>query len=110
MTTEIYHSTQNISYKYKFSVLVAIIFLCLSWLFLQGSVIEQELSKYILPLIAGGSVGLYIGHLLDIRNGKGEWSQIEDYIQHHSEINFSHGVCPTCSQQHYPTIYEFHKN
>lgn len=41
-----------------------------------------------------------------IRDDKGYWNQIEEYIRHHSEAEFSHGICPDCSQKLYP---EYHR-
>jgi sigma-B regulation protein RsbU (phosphoserine phosphatase) len=37
-----------------------------------------------------------------IRKDKDYWQQIEDYIAHHSEAEFSHGVCPECYEKHSP--------
>lgn len=31
-----------------------------------------------------------------IRDDKGYWNQIESYIRKHSEVDFSHSVCPEC--------------
>ena len=31
-----------------------------------------------------------------IRDDKGYWNQIEEYIQNHSDAFFSHGICPDC--------------
>lgn len=36
-----------------------------------------------------------------IRDDKGYWSQIEDYIHTHSEAEFSHSICPECSDKFY---------
>ncbi len=36
-----------------------------------------------------------------IRDDKGYWNQIEGYIQKYSEVKFSHGMCPECSDQLY---------
>ncbi|WDP89918.1 MAG: PAS domain S-box protein [Desulfobacter sp.] len=36
-----------------------------------------------------------------IRDDKGYWSQIESYIQKYSEVEFSHGMCPECSDKLY---------
>ncbi|WP_321493328.1 hypothetical protein [uncultured Desulfobacter sp.] len=36
-----------------------------------------------------------------IRNDKGYWDQIENYIQQHSEAKFSHSICPECSEKLY---------
>jgi PAS domain-containing protein len=41
-----------------------------------------------------------------IRNSKGEWEQMEFYIQKHSEAKFSHGLCPECTKKLYPDIYD----
>ncbi len=263
MDPQICNSRQFISYKYKFSVLIAIVFLCLSQLVLHGSGIEQKLYRYVLPLFTGGFVGYWTGHLFgnwheslrmyhkskitlikelnalkaceawsaavfeknhsiiillnpatgrieeantsacafygypieqfkqmhiseiatlpteqipnettragnesgqrffskhrlasgeerdvelfsgsiaingtsflflvvnditeqkelrgiipicahckQIRDSEGNWSQIEEYVQCHSEAKFSHGVCPACVQTYYPTVYSFHK-
>jgi hypothetical protein len=32
-----------------------------------------------------------------IRDDQGYWSQIESYISHHSEAEFTHGMCPDCA-------------
>ena len=37
-----------------------------------------------------------------IRDDKGYWNQIEEYIRIHSEAEFSHGICPECSKKLYP--------
>jgi ligand-binding sensor domain-containing protein len=31
-----------------------------------------------------------------IRDDKGYWNQLEHYITDHSEVDFSHGICPDC--------------
>lgn len=37
-----------------------------------------------------------------IRNDQGYWTQIESYIKAHSEVEFSHGICPDCANKLYP--------
>jgi len=37
-----------------------------------------------------------------IRDDKGYWSQLEIYIDTHSEAKFSHGICPDCARKLYP--------
>lgn len=39
-----------------------------------------------------------------IRNDKGYWQQIEEYIGAHSEAEFSHSICPQCMKVLYPEI------
>lgn len=62
---------------------------------------EQKILRGIVPICA---------HCKQIRDGKGNWNQLEDYIQHHSEATFSHGVCPSCANQHFPICYKLQKN
>jgi hypothetical protein len=39
-----------------------------------------------------------------IRDDKGYWNQVEAYISEHSEIEFSHGLCPDCAKKLYPDL------
>jgi len=39
-----------------------------------------------------------------IRDDKGYWNQIESYIKNHSEVEFSHAICPDCAKKLYPTM------
>jgi hypothetical protein len=32
----------------------------------------------------------------NVRNDQGYWTQIEAYVAKHSEVSFSHGICPEC--------------
>jgi PAS domain S-box-containing protein len=40
-----------------------------------------------------------------IRDDQGYWRQIEEYIQAHSDAEFSHGICPDCARSLYPELY-----
>lgn len=37
-----------------------------------------------------------------IRDDQGYWNQIESYIRARSDAEFSHSICPECTQTHYP--------
>ena len=39
-----------------------------------------------------------------IRDDRGYWNQLEDYIHEHSEADFSHTVCPECALKLYPDL------
>ena len=47
-------------------------------------------------------------HCKKIRDDKGYWSQIENYISAHSDTQFSHSICPDCAKKYYPefNLYE----
>jgi len=40
-----------------------------------------------------------------IRDDEGYWQQVERYIEEHSDIRFSHGLCPDCARRLYPDIF-----
>ncbi len=40
----------------------------------------------------------------EIRDDKGYWNQLEEYISKHSTAQFSHGICPKCMKEHFPKI------
>jgi hypothetical protein len=37
-----------------------------------------------------------------IRNDKGYWKAVEEYITDNSEAHFSHSLCPACIDKLYP--------
>ena len=40
-----------------------------------------------------------------IRDDEGYWQDVAVYIRDHSEVEFSHGICPECMQRLYPEYY-----
>ncbi len=40
-----------------------------------------------------------------IREQDGSWTPIEKYISEHSETEFTHSICPECSETLYPQFY-----
>jgi len=59
---------------------------------LQQALAEVKSLSGLLPICA---------HCKKIRDDKGYWNQIEGYIQKHSEAEFSHSMCPECSDELY---------
>jgi methyl-accepting chemotaxis protein len=43
-------------------------------------------------------------HCKKIRDDKGYWTKIEEYIEEKSEAEFSHSICRDCAKEHYPDI------
>lgn len=41
----------------------------------------------------------------NIRDDKGFWHQVEEYVRAHSDAEFTHGLCPKCAQKLYPDYY-----
>jgi PAS domain-containing protein len=63
---------------------------------LQTALAEVKTLSGLLPICA---------HCKKIRDDQGYWNQIEFYIREHSNVNFTHSVCPECSRQFYPTLF-----
>lgn len=64
---------------------------------LQKSLANVKSLSGLLPICAGCK---------KIRDDKGYWSQVESYVQKHSEATFSHGMCPDCIKKYYPDMDE----
>lgn len=41
-----------------------------------------------------------------IRDDRGFWNQLEQYLTEHSDATFSHGICPECLQREFPEIHK----
>ncbi|MEI6634264.1 MAG: PAS domain-containing protein [Chlamydiota bacterium] len=41
----------------------------------------------------------------DIRNKDGVWMALEKYFKDKSDLQFSHGICPKCTQKLFPVFY-----
>ncbi len=62
---------------------------------LQGALEKVKLLSGFLPICA---------NCKKIRDDRGYWNQIEEYISKHSNAVFSHGICPECRRQLYPEL------
>ena len=38
------------------------------------------------------------------RDSEGFWQPIERFLMQHSTLNFSHGICPECMNEHFPDV------
>lgn len=60
---------------------------------LQQALSEIKTLNGILPICASCK---------SIRDDKGYWSRVEEYVEHHSQASFTHSICPACSLKLYP--------
>jgi PAS domain-containing protein len=70
---------------------------------------EEEKDRLIEKLQEAAEKIDRLNHLLPIcaackkiRNDKGYWQQVEDYLRDNAEILFSHSICPDCMKKLYP--------
>ena len=57
---------------------------------LQGALAKIKTLRGLLPICAWCK---------KIRDDQGYWSQVEEYIQSHSDAEFTHGMCPDCQKR-----------
>ena len=62
---------------------------------------EAKILRGILPICASCK---------KIRDDAGFWKQIEMYISEHSEVKFTHGICPECARKVYAEINHLKKD
>jgi hypothetical protein len=67
---------------------------------LQEALAKVKTLSDMLPICAGCK---------KIRDDKGYWNQLEDYISEHSEALFTHGLCPACLEKAYAEVEEITK-
>lgn len=41
-------------------------------------------------------------HCHKIRDDAGLWTRVEEYLTDHTDVLFSHGLCPDCLRRLYP--------
>ncbi|MBN2006971.1 MAG: PAS domain S-box protein [Anaerolineae bacterium] len=64
---------------------------------LQAALVQVKQLSGLLPICASCK---------KIRDDRGYWQQVEVYIEKHSEVEFSHGICPDCMAKLYPDTYQ----
>lgn len=60
---------------------------------LQSAIEHIKTLKGIVPICASCK---------KVRDDKGYWQQVEAYLSRHTDVRFSHGICPDCLKTHYP--------
>ena len=64
----------------------------------KADLLEKQLEKVLRGLL------LICCSCKKIRNEDGLWQVVEEYIENHSDVKFSHGICPECVNKLYPEI------
>jgi len=60
---------------------------------LQNALVDIKTLSGLIPICS---------HCKNIRDDKGYWTKLEQYIHDHSDAKFSHGICPVCIKKYYP--------
>lgn len=75
-----------------FSLVIFSFIAVLVHLFVLKMTQENLVLKGLLPICS---------HCRDIKDDSGKWSDLERYLEKHSDLLFSHGICPDCTHELY---------
>jgi DNA-binding response OmpR family regulator len=66
---------------------------------LQSTLITrvEELDKALTEVRLLGKLLPICSYCKKIRDDKNYWQQVEGYITKHAQVQFTHGICPTCA-------------
>lgn len=64
--------------------------------------VNQELKEALDTIETLRGILPICSHCKKIRDDEGTWTRIEEYIAMHSDVQFSHGICPECLRKFYP--------
>jgi GAF domain-containing protein len=62
---------------------------------LAGALEKIDLMEQLIPICS---------YCKGIRNDRGYWQSVEKFIQSYADVEFSHGVCDKCMQEHFPEV------
>jgi hypothetical protein len=84
------------------SVITGAIIMCKMKTGLEETIIELKKAQEEIAVLKGYLPICAI--CKQIRDEKGNWHQIEEYIRDHSEADFTHGLCPECAEKTFKDI------
>jgi DNA-binding NarL/FixJ family response regulator len=62
---------------------------------LEQALVEVERLREIIPMCM---------HCKSVRDGRGYWLRVEEYIHKHAGLTVSHGLCEKCARELYPDL------
>jgi PAS domain S-box-containing protein len=68
----------------------------------QRKQLIRQLRKALADIKHLGGLIPICSHCKKVRDDRGLWQQLEQFLAKHGELLFSHGICPDCLVQHYP--------
>ncbi|MEM9804147.1 MAG: GAF domain-containing protein [Cyanobacteria bacterium P01_D01_bin.56] len=66
--------------------------------------VSSQLAKALDKIKLMGGLIPICSYCKGIRNDQGYWSTVEKFIEHYSDVEFTHGVCDSCMQQYFPDV------
>ena len=80
-----------------------------AWFLVNGHPLVHKEEKYVIvtledisELVELRRIVPICSHCHKVRDDTDFWHHVEDYMQRHTGVQFSHGICPDCLREHYP--------
>jgi hypothetical protein len=73
---------------------------------INSSRVENELLEAQQEIKTLSGILPICSHCKNIRDDKGYWDQVENYISSRTAAKFTHGICPKCAEEFYPGYLE----
>jgi hypothetical protein len=64
----------------------------------------DELQEALQSLVNVDGMLPICAHCRNVRDDRGSWSRLEDYISSRTSLEFTHAICPDCMEDLYPEI------
>lgn len=88
--------------KKIFTTLMINIFICIAITIVVLLLVNYSVNRYNEKIETLRGIVPICSFCMQIRDDKGYWNRVDEYITKHTEAQFSHGVCPECAEKHYP--------
>jgi hypothetical protein len=64
----------------------------------------QQLQRAMTEVAALQKIIPICSYCKQIRDDRGYWSQLEAYLAEHADLEFTHGICPSCAEKHFGKV------
>jgi hypothetical protein len=90
--------------KKIFTTLMINIFICIAITIVVLLLVNYSVNRYNEKIETLRGIVPICSFCMQIRDDKGYWTRVDEYVAKHTEAQFSHGVCPECVEKHYPQL------
>jgi len=88
--------------KEIYTTLVINLAICVAITIIVLTLVSITLSSYRKKIDTLRGIVPICSYCKQIRDDKGYWTKVEEFISNHTEAEFSHSICPDCMKEHFP--------
>ncbi len=88
--------------KEIYKTLIINILICIAITMIVLYLVSISISSYKKKIETLRGIIPICSYCKQIRDDKGYWNKVEQFIAEHTEAEFSHSICPDCMEEHFP--------